>query len=113
MSNLVMLILGATLQESLDIGIELGLKLLAQLIKKLIHGLWEDDVGSLKRLVLLPFSPTPPLAAISLVDWFLICFFFPSRVAKEFVHIGGCPNHTPAGDSMHKRLQTTYNVARM
>ena len=32
LSDLVMPILGAALQESLDIGIELGLKFLAQLI---------------------------------------------------------------------------------
>ena len=38
-------ILGAALQESLDIGIELGLKFLAQLIWKLVHGLRKDHVS--------------------------------------------------------------------
>ena len=45
LSDLVVPILGAALQESLDIGIELGLKLLAQLIWKHVHGLRKDHVS--------------------------------------------------------------------
>ena len=48
-----MLILSATFQESLDIGIELGLKLLAQLIWKLIHGLRKDHVSLIEGASLI------------------------------------------------------------
>ena len=56
-----MSIIGAALQESLDIGIELGLKFLAQLIWKLVHGLRKDHVSLIEGagLVTLVGGITP------------------------------------------------------
>ena len=45
-------------QESFDISIELGLKLLAQLIGKLIQGLWKDDVSFVEGAGLITLLAT-------------------------------------------------------
>jgi hypothetical protein len=45
-------------QESLGIGIKLGLKHLAQLIGKLIHGLQEDDVSFIEGTSIIALLTT-------------------------------------------------------
>ena len=49
-SDLIVPILGSTLQENLSFNIELGIKLTTQLIGKLIHGLRIDHVVIVRDL---------------------------------------------------------------
>ena len=84
LSDLIVPILGAALQESLDIGIELGLKFLAQLIWKLIHGLRKDHVSLIEGVGLVTLVGGSTIVASHVASRLILdSLRFPSGVAKK------------------------------
>ena len=80
LSDLIVPILGAALQESLDIGIELGLKLLAQLIWKLIHGLRKDHVSLIEGASLVTLVSSSTIVASHVANSLILdSLRFPQR----------------------------------
>ena len=108
-------ILGAALQESLDIGIELGLKFLAQLIWKLVHGLRKDHVSLIERAGLVTLVGGSTIVASHVASRLILdsLCFSPAESPKKYVDIEDDPKPTHQQDlGRPKRLHTTCNAAR-